>query len=148
MAQAKTKTQPTKNKTQPTRKSVAAFLNAITDDDRRRDCKAIARLLQQVSGKRATMWGDSIVGYGQYHYKYASGREGDMPRIGFSPRKQDITIYILPGYTDYGHILEKLGNHKKGKSCLYIKRLSDVKLTVLERLLKAGWKDMQKRYPE
>ena len=94
------------------------------------------------------MWGASIVGYGQYHYKYASGRESDSFRLGFSPRKQDITIYIMPDYTDFAHILAKLGKHKKGKSCLYIKRLSDVNMTVLGRLLKAGWKDMQDKYPE
>ena len=94
------------------------------------------------------MWGDAIVGYGKYHYTYDGGREGDFFRIGFSPRKQDITIYIMPGYTDYGHILAKLGKHKKGKSCLYLKRLSDVDMAVFERLLKAGSKDMQKRYPE
>ncbi len=138
----------TKNKTQPTKMTVSTFLNAIEDEDRRRDCKTIARLLKEVSGKRPVMWGTSIIGYGQYHYKYASGREGDSFRIGFAPRKQDITIYIMPGYTDFGHILAKLGKHKKGKSCLYIKRLSDVNMAVLERLLKAGWKDMQKRYPE
>lgn len=136
------------NKTQPAKTSVAAFLNAIPDDDRRRDCKAIAKLLKTVSGKRPALWGTSIVGYGTYHYTYASGREGDSLRIGFSPRKQDITIYIMPGYTDYGSILSKLGKHKKGKSCLYIKRLSDVDMKVLERLVRAGWKDMQKRYPE
>ena len=138
----------TKNKTQPTKMTVSTFPNAIKDEDRRRDCKTIARLLKEVSGKRPVMWGTSIIGYGQYHYKYASGREGDSFRIGFAPRKQDITIYIMPGYTDFGHILAKLGKHKKGKSCLYIKRLSDVNMAVLERLLKAGWKDMQKRYPE
>ena len=137
-----------RNKTQPNKASVSAFLNAIADDDRRRDCKTIAKLLKEVSDKRPTMWGDAIVGYGEYHYKYDSGREGEMLRIGFSPRKQDITIYIMSGYTDFGHILAKLGKHKKGKSCLYIKRLSDVNIGVLERLLKAGWKDMQKRYPE
>lgn len=136
-----------KNKTQPTTMTASAFLNAIDDEDRRRDCKTIAKLLREISGKRSVMWGTSIIGYGQYHYKYASGREGDSFRIGFSPRKQDITIYIMPGYTDFGHILAKLGKHKKGKSCLYIKRLSDVNMTVLKRLLKAGWKDMQKRYP-
>ncbi len=137
-----------KNKTQPSKTSVASFLNAIDDDDRRRDCKAIAKLLKEVSGKRPVMWGTSIVGYGTYHYKYASGREGDSPRIGFSPRKRDLTIYIMPGYTDFSHILAKLGKHKKGKSCLYIRKLSDVDMNVLKRLAKAGWRDMQKLYPE
>lgn len=138
----------TKLKTQTTKASVSVFLNGIADEDRRRDCKTVAKLMKSVSGKRPAMWGPAIVGYGKYHYKYDSGREGDFFRIGFSPRKQDLTIYIMPGYTNYDHILSKLGKHKKGKSCLYIKRLADVDMRVLERLLRAGWKDMQKKYPE
>ncbi len=136
----------TENKTQPNKAKVADFLNALVDEERRRDCKTVARMMREISGKRATMWGASMVGYGQYHYRYARGREGDCFRLGFSPRKQDLTIYIMPGYTNHDSILAKLGKHKKGKSCLYIKRLSDVDLQVLERLLRAGWKDMQKRF--
>ena len=136
------------NKTQATKASVTEFLNGIEDPDRRRDCKTIARIMREVSGKRATMWGSAMVGYGSYHYHYDSGREGDFFRIGFSPRKQDLTIYIMPGYTDFGALLSKLGKHRKGKSCLYLKRLTDVDMKVLERLIRAGWQDMQRRYPE
>lgn len=137
-----------KLKTQVTKLSVAAFINAIEDDDRPRDCKAIAKLLKDVSGKRPTMWGESIVGYGQYHYKYDSGREGDSMRLGFSPRKRELSICIMPGYTNYDDIGDSLGKHKKGKSCLSIKCLSDIDIKVLKRLLVAGSKDMQKLYPE
>jgi len=135
------------NETQPTRSSVTAFLDAIEDPDRRRDCKAIARIMKRVSGQRPTMWG-SIVGYGKYHYRYDSGREGDFFRTGFSPRKRNITIYILPGYSDFSSILARLGKHQTGKSCLYIKRLSDIEVDVLEELVQAGWDDMARRYPE
>ena len=136
------------NKNEPSQASVSTFLNAVENDDRRRDCKAIARLLKEVSGKRPTLWGTSIVGYGEYHYKYASGREGDCFRVGFSPRKQDLTIYIMPGYTDFDYLLTKLSRHRNGKSCLYLQRLSDVNVGVPKQLLVAGWSDMQKRYPE
>lgn len=136
------------NETQPTKASVATFLDAIEDEDRRRDCKAIARIMRRVSGKRPSMWGSSIVGYGKYHYRYESGREGNFFRTGFSPRKQDITVYVMPGYTDFADILARLGKHRTGKSCLYIKRLSDVDVDVLEELIRAGWEDMARRYPE
>lgn len=136
------------NKTQPGLGSVSAFLNGVEGEDRRRDCEAVARMMKAVSGQNPVLWGDAIVGYGSYHYKYASGREGDFFRIGFSPRKNDITIYIMPGYTDFGAILADLGKYRKGKSCLYLKRLSDVDTGALERLIRAGWDDMQRRYPE
>jgi len=135
-----------KNKTTASKKSVTAFLDGIKDPHKKRDAKQIAKMLRRISGKRATMWGPSIVGFGKYQYKYASGREGEFLRIGFSPRKQNLVVYILPGYSDFGALLKKLGPHKKGKSCLYLKRLDDVDLKVLERLMRAGWKDMEKRY--
>ncbi len=135
-------------KTKPTGASVAAFLNAVEDPNRRRDAKSIARLMKAVSGKRPQLWGPSIVGYGAYHYQYASGREGDYFRIGFSPRKQNLTIYLMPGYRDFGPLLKKLGKHKIGKSCLYLRSLEDVRLDVLEKMVQQSWDDMQRRYPE
>lgn len=136
-----------KNKTQPSERPVTEFLAAIEDEARRRDCEALALMMSEVSGAPAVMWGEAMVGFGQYHYRYATGREGTFFRLGFSPRKRELTIYIMPGYTDFGAQLERLGRHKKGKSCLYLRRLSDVDLGVLRELLEAGWRDMAARYP-
>lgn len=135
------------NKTQPTKQSVSAFLNAIEDLERRKDCKTVAKLMQEITKHKPKMWGTSIVGFGEYHYTYDSGREGDFLRMGFSPRKAALTIYIMPGYTDYSELLAKLGPYKKGKSCLYLKRLEDIHMPTLKKLIKAGWKDMLKLYP-
>jgi len=137
-----------KLKTTPTKVSPSAFLSALPDEAQRRDAKALHKLLRRVTGKRATMWGTSIVGYGKYDYTYESGREGTSLRIGFSPRKGKLVVYIMPGYTDHSAILARLGKHKIGKSCLYIRRLSDVDLDVLEELAQAGWQDMAERYGE
>lgn len=123
-------------KTRPTNASVAAFLNAIEDPDRRRDCKAIAQLMKRVTGAKPKMWGPSIVGYGSYHYRYASGREGEWPLAGFSPRKNDLTLYIMSGFRGQQALLKKLGKHQTGKACLYLKRLADVDLDVLEELVR------------
>ena len=136
-----------KNKTQPTTQSVTAFLNAIEDPDRRRDCKKVAALMRATTGNRAKMWGTSIVGFGQYHYKYASGREGDFMITGFSPRAQSLTIYIMPGFKSFGPLMKKLGKFKTGKSCLYIKRLSDIDESVLEQLIDRSVRYMRKTYP-
>lgn len=136
-----------KNKTQATKQSVSAFLNAIEDPERRKDCKTVAKLMQEITKHKPKMWGTSIVGFGEYHYKYDSGREGDFLRMGFSPRKAALTIYIMPGYTDYSELLVKLGPYKKGKSCLYLKKLEDIHMPTLTKLIKAGWKDMLKLYP-
>jgi len=122
-------------KTVPTNASVSAFLNAIEDPDRRRDCKAVAKMLKRVTGAKPKMWGPSIVGYGSYHYRYASGREGDWPLAGFSPRKNDLTLYVMSGFEGSKGLLKKLGKHKTGKACLYLKRLADVDMDVLEELV-------------
>ena len=135
------------NKTQPTRQSVAKFLNAIEDEGKRRDARAIDKLFRRVTGEKPVMWGPSIVGYGTYHYKYASGREGDFMRLGFSPRKQNISLYIMPGVGKYDALLAKLGKHSTGKSCLYVKRLEDVDMDVLEELVRQSWDEMNRRYP-
>ena len=123
------------NKTKPTAVSVQAFLDSCSDDQRRADAKALAKLMQKVTGQKPTMWGPSIVGFGSCHYVYESGREGDMPIVGFSPRKAANVLYGAIGFRDADAMLAKLGRHTTGKGCLYIKRLSDVDLKVLESLL-------------
>ncbi len=130
-----------KLKTQKTKESVKDFLMQIEDEQRREDCFLVAKMMEEVTGQKGVMWGKSIVGFGSYHYKYASGREGDWPATGFSPRKKNLTLYIMPGYQDYGHILEKLGPHKLGKCCLYLKKLDDIHLPTLKKLIKTGYED-------
>jgi hypothetical protein len=135
-------------KTSKTKESPAAFLNSIEDADRRRDAKAINKLMRDVSGHKPAMWGESIVGYGAYTYTRSNGKEFSFMRLGFSPRKEHVVLYILPGYEDHQVLLEKLGKHKKGKACLYIKRLDDIHLPTLKKLITTGWRDMQRLYPE
>ena len=135
-------------KTHPTGVSVARYLAAVEGPERRRDVRTVAKLFRAISGKTAKMWGSSIVGFGAYHYKYASGREGDGPRLAFSPRRQNLVIYIMPGFADATGLLEKLGKHKVGKSCLYLNRLDDIDLDVLEQLARLSWLEMERRYPE
>lgn len=126
------------NKTKPTKQSVTAFLNAIADEERRKDCKALTRLMQEVTGETPAMWGTSIVGFGRYHYRYDSGREGDWFLAGFAPRKQDLTLYITAGFDRYAALMKRLGKHKTGRSCLYIKRLADIDEGVLRELVSAS----------
>lgn len=126
----------TGNKTQPTRADVDAFLDAIADPQRRDDCRRVRALMEEATGAPAEMWGPSIVGFGRYHYRYESGREGDWMVTGFSPRKNDLTLYIMPGFERYEALMAKLGKHKTGKSCLYLKRLADVDMRVLEQLVR------------
>ena len=122
-------------KTQPTKASVAAFIAAIPDERRRKDCEAVAKLMQAATGAKPVLWGTSIVGFGTYRYRYASGREGDWPVTGFSPRKNDLTLYVMPGFERYADLLARLGRHRTGKSCLYLKKLADVDLAVLRQIL-------------
>ena len=122
------------NKTKPTQLSVAAFVEALSDPARRADAKALVKLMQSASGERPKMWGPSIIGFGRYHYRYESGRQGDMPLIGFSPRKAATVLYNLLGSGDSAALLAKLGKHTTGKGCLYIKKLTDVDLQVLQAL--------------
>lgn len=135
-------------KTVATRKSVDKFLRSVEDPQRREDCVAVLEIMQRVTGENPVMWGDSIVGFDRYSYKRANGKEFEFFRTGFSPRKSALTVYIMPGYTDYSHILKDLGPHKLGRSCLYIKRLADIDLDVLERLIEAGLEDMSRKYPK
>ena len=130
-------------KTKPTNQSVKEFLNEIPEPERRADCFAIAKIMEEITGEKPKMWGPSIVGFGTYHYKYASGREGDWPMMGFSPRKRDLTLYIMMGFERHADLMEKLGKHSTGKSCLYIKRLSDVHIPTLKKLIKIGLKDLK-----
>ena len=123
-------------KTKPTGKSVSEFINAIEDPGKRADCKAIMKMMQEATGARPKMWGPSIVGYGSYRYKYESGREGEWFLSGFSPRKQATTLYIMAGFKRYNDLMKKLGKHKTGRSCLYIKRLDDIDTKVLKQLIR------------
>jgi len=125
-------------KTKPTEKSVSAFLRAIDDTQTRADCQRLAKIMQEATGARPKMWGPTIVGFGTYHYTYASGREGDWFLTGFSPRKQNLTLYIMSGFDEYQLLLAKLGRHKTGKSCLYVRSLDDLDLAVLKRLIRAS----------
>jgi hypothetical protein len=123
-------------KTKKNRASVAAFLNGIEPEQRRKDCKTIARMMKEATGEKPAMWGKGIVGFGSYHHRYASGREGDWFLTGFAPRKQDLTIYLGTGrFRQRAALLKKLGKHRTGKSCLYIKKLADIDLDVLRELI-------------
>jgi hypothetical protein len=123
-------------KTTPNDQSVNAFLDGIQDETKRRDSFTLLAVMEQVTGQNPVMWGDSIVGFGRYHYKYASGREGDWFLTGFSPRAQNLTLYIMSGFSRYDDLMSKLGKHTTGKSCLYLKRLADIDLEVLSELIK------------
>jgi hypothetical protein len=123
-------------KTRENDADVIAFLNGVADDRRRQDCLALVALMEDATGAQAKMWGEAIVGFGSYHYKYASGREGDWFLAGFSPRKQNLTIYISAGFEPYETLMAELGKYKTGKSCLYVKRLDDIKLETLRELVK------------
>ncbi|MBK6485994.1 MAG: DUF1801 domain-containing protein [Gemmatimonadetes bacterium] len=122
-------------KTQKTTVSVTAFLDGVADPARQADCRRVATMMKKVTGEKPTMWGASIVGFGTYRYQYESGKTGDWPITGFSPRKQELTLYIMPGFERYASLLEQLGKHRHGKSCLYIKRLSDIDFDVLTELV-------------
>lgn len=134
------------NKTKATTASVSAYLKSVAHDKRREDAQTIKKVMDKVTGWKAKMWGPSIVGYGQYHYKYDSGREGDFLITGFSPRKQALTIYIMPGFSAYDGLMAKLGKYKTGRSCLYINKLEDVDMKVLETLIRKSVNFMKKKY--
>lgn len=123
-------------KTKPTEVSVDTFLSKITDESVLADCQTLIKLMKRVTGLPPVMWGPSIIGFGQYHYKYESGHEGDICIIGFSPRKQNISLYILSGFKGQDNLLKKLGACKAGKGCLYVKKLKDIDLTILEQIMK------------
>lgn len=123
------------NKTRPTKISVTGFIKGLTDPARRSDAKALVKMMQSAAGEKPQMWGPSIIGFGSYHYKYESGREGDMPVIAFSPRKGATVLYGMTGFSGAAALLAKLGKHKTGKGCLYVKKLADLDQSVLQDLV-------------
>jgi hypothetical protein len=133
------------NKTKPTKSSVTAFLNKIKDRQLREDCFALLEMMQKVSNLEPVMWGSAIIGFGTYHYVYESGREGDTILIGFSPRKQNISIYMMGGLNKFENELAKLGKYKTGKGCLYIKTLSDVNAEILKKIFAKAFKEAQRK---
>jgi hypothetical protein len=134
-------------KTQPNDASVEAFLQNVANEVRRRDSLVVLQMMQRITGHEPRMWGASIVGFGRYHYRYESGREGDSFLTGFSPRKQALTLYIMPGFREYDALMRRLGKYRTGKSCLYINRLEDVDLAVLEELVRLAFEFMDRKYP-
>ena len=133
-------------KTNETKLSVTKFIGKVENDQKRQDSQAILKLMKQVTKEEPKMWGGSMVGFGHFHYKSDSGREGDWFLTGFSPRKQNLTIYITPGFDKYESLMTQLGKHKTSKGCLYIKKLEDVDMKVLKQLIKQSYQDMKKKY--
>jgi hypothetical protein len=133
-------------KTRPTKETVSHFVKSIRDLQVRKDCEVITKMMQEATGERGTMWGASIVGFGTVYLKYASGRELNWPSVGFSPRKQNLTLYLLMGHKNQGKLLKKLGKHSVSKACLYIKKLSDVDLVVLKKLIRESVKETLRKY--
>jgi Domain of unknown function (DU1801) len=122
-------------KTKPTKLSVKSFVEKVAEAQVREDCQTLIRLMKKITGSEPKMWGPAIIGFGHYHYKYASGHEGDICMVGFSPRKQNISLYVLAGFPGQEKLLEKIGKHKAGKGCLYIKKMEDIDPDILEKLI-------------
>jgi Domain of unknown function (DU1801) len=134
-------------KTLPTDASAEDFLNTVEDETQRKDSFKLLELFKRVTGKEPVMWGTAIVGFGKYHYKSErSSQEGDWPLAGFSPRKQNLTLYVMPGFNKLEDLLEKLGKHKTSKACLYIKRLSEVDMSVLEQIVARSYEEAKRQY--
>jgi hypothetical protein len=135
------------NKTRETAVSVNRFLNSVSDTARREECYTLIDLMKKITGEKPKMWGTSIIGFGKYHYKYKSGREGDICIAGFSPRKKNLTVYLMPSVDSFKPLISKLGNFKNGISCLYFKSLKDIDLKILEKILFESVKLMKEKYP-
>lgn len=134
-------------KTKKTKASVGDFLSSVKDERRREDGRRLLGIFKEVTGMKPAMWGTSIIGFGSYHYESErSAQKGDWPLTGFSPRKANLTIYIMPGFKTYGALLKKLGKHKKSVSCLYVNKLSDIDVPTLKKIIKESVKDMKKRH--
>ncbi len=133
-------------KTQQNDRDVVEFLNGVENEQRKSDSFELLDLFRQLTSEEPKMWGDSLIGFGKYHYKYASGQEGDWPLTGFSPRKQNLTLYIMPGFKHYDNIMQNLGKYKTGASCLYVKKLSDIDSALLKELIVKSVHDMKKMY--
>lgn len=134
-------------KTQPNDGDVTAFLNNLDDEPKKSDCLKLLEIFEEVTNMKPVMWGDSIIGFGSYHYKYKSGREGDWFITGFSPRKKNLTLYIMPGFDRFEELTDKLGKFTTGTSCLYINKLTDVDETILKELIQQSVEYMQQTYP-
>jgi hypothetical protein len=134
-------------KTKENNQSVDAFLATVEDPRKREDCYTLVKIMQAATGEGPRMWGDAIVGFGRYRYKYATGRTGEWPLVAFSPRKQNLTLYIMAGFELYDELLSRLGKHTTGKACLYVKRLSDLDMEVLETLVEASVAHMRATNP-
>ena len=134
------------SKTTKSDRSVEAFIESLDDDRKREESHRLVTLMQEVTGHEPAMWGESIIGFGTYHYRYASGREGDWMLTGFSPRKRALSIYVMCGFSGHEAMMARLGRHKTGKSCLYVNKLDDIDLEVLEELLRASITSLSERY--
>lgn len=133
-------------KTQPTHADVAAYIAALDDEQQRADAEILSDMMRKATRQAAVIWGTSLIGFGSYHYKYASGQEGDWPLVAFAPRKKKLVVYIMPGFEGSEDLMEQLGKHKVGKSCLYINKLADVDLKILRQLIRDSVKVMKARY--
>lgn len=133
-------------KTKENDRDVLAFINGLENEQRKSDCKELLKLFSEITNEQPKMWGSSIIGFGSYHYKYESGREGDWFLTGFSPRKSNLSIYITSGFKEYENLLEELGKYKTGSSCLYVKKLSDIDTSKLAKLVEKSVKFMKKKY--
>lgn len=136
------------NKTQPSGADVQAYVDAVEHPVRRADAQTLLEMMREISGEEPALWGPSLIGFGRYHYRYDSGREGDFFRIGFSPRKSSQVLYIMPGFADEADLLSRLGKHKTGKGCLYVNKLADVDQGVLRQVCERAWATMAERYPQ
>ncbi|MBI1247657.1 DUF1801 domain-containing protein [bacterium] len=136
------------NKTKPTKVSAAKYIDALEDTQQKKDCKVLVKMMRAATGERAVMWGESIVGFGTYHYKYESGREGDIMIVGFAPRKGQISLYLSCDIQKHADLLANLGKYQTGKGCLYIKQLSDIDLDVLGQLIQRGIDEIETDYPK
>ncbi len=135
-------------KTKQNDADVEVFLGSVGNERRREDSFTVLDLMKRITGEEPRMWGAAIVGFGTYRYRYASGRSGEWPRIGFSPRKQSLTVYVMPGFSNHDELLSRLGKHRTGKSCLYINKLADIDMGVLEELIGSALDAMREKHPE
>lgn len=134
-------------KTKLNNEDVSDFLNSIEDEKKQRDSFEVLSIMREITGSEPKMWGNTMVGFDSYHYKYDSGREGDWFITGFSPRKQALTLYIMAGFSRYDELMQQLGKYKTGKSCLYVKKLEDINIDVLKELISCSYEYMKKQYP-
>ena len=135
------------NKTQPSQQSVISFIESVDSEQRKKDAHQLLSFMKDITQEKAVLWGPSLIGFGKYHYKCDSGREGDFFEVGFSPRKTALTIYIMSGFSKHDALMSKLGKYKTGKSCLYVKKLDDIDMDILRELIVESIKFIRKKYP-